>query len=143
LTCGRAAVARGLGDEPRLIEQLVALEHLLLVETAADAEAHFQPLGAAQRSCRLIRQRRPLGPFLQPRFDFPGEDLGLALAPVLPGEIGVPGRPNGALKLFAGAAGEREIADREDMRGGVAGLGVAAAIAESVELLHIAKVEPG
>src|SRR4029077_11667659 len=42
-----------------------------------------------------------------------------------------------------GAPGQSEIADREDMRGGVAGLGVAAAGAESVELLDIAEVEPG
>src|SRR4029078_11364112 len=34
---GPAAVARALGDEPGLVEQLVALQHLLLVETSADA----------------------------------------------------------------------------------------------------------
>ena len=49
----------------------------------------------------------------------------------------------GAEQLFAGAAGQSEIADRENMRGGVARLGVPAAVAESVELLDIAEVEPG
>ncbi len=64
-------------------------------------------------------------------------------APILPGEIGVPGRPMRPEQLFARAAGEGEIADRQDVRGAIAGLGVTAAVAEGVELLDIAEVEPG
>ena len=44
-------------------------------------------------------------------------------------------------QLLAGAAGQREIADRKSMR--AAGLGVAAAVAERIELLDIAEIEPG
>ena len=49
----------------------------------------------------------------------------------------------GAEQLVAGAAGQREIADRENVRRRIAGLGVPAAIAEGVELLDITEVEPG
>ena len=66
---GGTAVARGLGDEAGLVEQLVTLEHLLLVETAADAEAYFQSFRAPERTCRLVGRRRALGPFLQARLD--------------------------------------------------------------------------
>ena len=140
---GGAAVARGFGDEASLIEQLVALEHLLLVEAAADAEAHFQPLGAAQRTRWLVRRRRALGPFLQPRLDLARENFRLAVPPVLPGEIGVPGRPMRAEQLLARAAGQSEITDGENVRCRVAGLGVPPAVAESVKLLDITEVEAG
>ena len=51
---GLAAVPLRLGHEPRLVEQLVALQHLFLVPLRADAEAYFQPLGAPERPGGLI-----------------------------------------------------------------------------------------
>src|SRR4029078_7950180 len=65
----------------------------------------------------------------------------LPFAPILPREIGVPRRPMRAEKLIARATRQREIADRERMRS--AGLGVAAPVAQCVELCHITEREPG
>ena len=49
-----AAVAPRFLDQPRLVEQLVAVEHLLLVPgRAADAEAEPQPLAPAERAAEL------------------------------------------------------------------------------------------
>ena len=72
---------------------------------------------------------------------------GPLLPPVLPGEEAVPGLEAGARGAQRGDvlrhAGEREIADRDHVRAGVVGARMAAAIAEGVELLHIADGEPG
>ena len=58
-----AAVAPRLLDQAGLVEQLVAVEHLLLVPgRAADAEAQPQPLAPAERAAGLrpLRARRPI-----------------------------------------------------------------------------------
>src|SRR5665648_952456 len=136
-----AAVALRLLDEPRLVEQLIALQHLLLVPAGADAEADLEPFRSPQSPRGVIRRWWPLGPFLQPRLDFVRQDLGLAVPPVLPRQIRVPGRPMRAHHLLARAARKREIADRERMR--PAWLRVPPTVAEGVELLHIAELDPG
>src|SRR5262245_17903109 len=141
LLCGRAAVPLRLGHEACLVEKLVAFEHLLLVPGSADAEADPEPLLPAERTRGLIGKGRPLSPFLQPRFDLVGENVGRSLAPILPGKVGVPGRPVRAEQLIAGAAGQSEIADRKHMR--PAGLGMPPAIGERIDLRQIAEIEPG
>src|SRR6188768_2393963 len=81
-----AAVAPRFLHEPRFVEQLVAVEHLLFVPgTAGDAEAQLQPFLAAERAVRL-GQLFALRPFLQERQDGAVENLRTALAPVLPGK---------------------------------------------------------
>ena len=55
---GLAAVAARLLDQAGLVEQLVAVEHLLLVpRRAADAEAVPQPLAPAERPRRIVACR--------------------------------------------------------------------------------------
>ena len=141
-TRGLAAVARRLLDQPRLVEQLVAVEHLLLVPgRAADAEAEPQPLAPAERRGRLAMPRR--GPLLEQRHDDLVEDRGPPLAPVLPRKEAVPRLEPGAAAsrsaaALSGHAREREIADRDHVHAGVVRPRVAAAVAEGVELLDIA-----
>src|SRR5205085_7017427 len=57
----------------------------------------------------------------------------------------VPGlEPGGAQRGgIVGRAGEREIADRDHVRGGVARVRMAAAVAEGIELLDVADGERG
>src|SRR4029079_15372515 len=75
------------------------------------------------------------------------ENVRPLLPPILPGEESVPGLEAGAGGVervdCLRHAGEGEIADRHDVRAGVVGARMAAAIAEGVELLHIADGEPG
>src|SRR5215831_2168485 len=144
---GLAAVAARLLDEARLVQELVAVEHLLLVPwAAARREALAQPLAPAERA-RGIVARLALRPGVERRQDRAVEDLGPPGAPVLPREEAVPRREAGAGRAqrfrAVGTAGERQVADRDHVRPAVAALGVPAAIAERVELLDIADREPG
>src|SRR5680860_717520 len=141
LFCGGTSVALGLSHEAGSVEELVAFEHLLLVPSPADAKADRYALRAAERARGLIGERRALRPFLEPRLDLVGEDGGLPVAPVLPGEIGVPGRPVRPEQRIARPARQRQRADRECMR--PSRVGVPAPVAERIELLHVAEVEPG
>ncbi len=72
---------------------------------------------------------------------------GRPVAPILPGEEAVPRLEAGAGRAQRGwvlrHAGEREIADRDDVRAGVARMRMAAAVAEGIELFDIADIERG
>ena len=100
------------------------------------------------RSCRLTGSAvgggaLRSGPFAQSRLDRGFEDLGASAAPVLPREILIPAAPGAVLHVERGLRlRQRQIADGHDVRADVAGLGVPAAIAECVELLGIAELEP-
>jgi len=140
-----AAVAARLVEQPGLVQQFEALEHLLLVPMSiVEAEADPQPLGAHQRALRARRRARPVGPFLQARQDLVAENGRPARAPILPWEIVVPAAPGGApaCRRFR-MTGEREVADGDDVRTGIARLRMTAAVAECVELLHVAQLQPG
>src|SRR5262245_9717635 len=142
-----AAVAPRLLDEARLVKQLVTVEHLLLVPgAAADRKAQAQPLAPGERALRIMAHLA-LRPGVERRQDGAIEDVGPAGAPVLPGKEAVPWREAGAGGAerggAVGQAGERQIADRDRVRPAVALLGMAAAIAERVELLDIADREAG
>src|SRR5262249_23939051 len=99
------------------------------------------PLAPAERAGRIVA-RFALRPGLERRQDRAVEDRRRRAAPVLPGKEAVPRREPGAgrgeRRAALGPAGEREIADRHRMRPVVAGNGVAAAVAERVELLDVA-----
>src|SRR5262249_668291 len=133
--------------ESGLVEQLVAVERLLLVpRAAADRKALTQPLAPAERA-RRIAARLMFCPGLERRQDRAVEDFGPPAAPVLPGKETVPRREPGAgggeRGAALGPAGEREVADRHRMWPLIAQLGVAAAVAERVELLDVADRKAG
>ena len=100
---GRAAVAPRLLDQPGFVEQLVAVEHLLLVpRRAADAEGR----AAAARAGRARgRARHAVGAVHSSSSgDDRVEDRGRALAPVLPREEAVPRLEVGAGRGCSAAA---------------------------------------
>ncbi len=153
----RAGVVAGrLGRQARLVEQLVALQHPLLVPWRA-IQREGQPGPRTAPLC-LFASRRGRPP-LQRRPDGGVQHGGAAAPPVLPGEEACPGRPQGVGGVGVDGAGrEGQIADRDHPRGIRAVQGprawaddgphvghrrVAAAVAEGVELLHITDLEPG
>src|SRR5262249_59760179 len=127
-------------------DELVAVEHLLLVpRAAAGGKTLAQPLAPAERAGRIVARLAPR-PGVEGRQDGAVEDLRPARPPVLPGEEPVPRREAGAGPVqrvgALRAAGQRQVADRDDVRAAVAALGLPAAVAEGVELLDIADREP-
>ncbi len=143
---GAAAVTSRLLDQARLVEELVAVEHLLLVPRAATgAEAQAHALASAKRAPSLGLVDA-LGPLREQRQHDLVEDLRPLFAPILPREEAIPGLESGAggaqPRHVLGHAGEGEIADRDDVRAGIVGARVPPAIAEGVELLHVAHREP-
>src|SRR4029077_6964552 len=138
-----AAVAPRLLDQARLVEHLVAVEHLLLVpRRAAGAEAQPQPLAPAERTAELAM--RWSGPFAQ-GWDDVVEDGGALPAPVLPRKETIPRLATRAAGLQRGRAldaGEREITDGNHVRD-IGRSRMAAAVAEGVKLLDIADAQPG
>src|SRR6516165_2780200 len=144
---GFAAVAARLLDQTGLIEELVAVERLLFVpRAAAEREARTHALAAAERA-----RGRGLGgtarPILEQRQDNLVEDLRPLIAPIFPREEAIPWFESGAGRAQGGEilrhAREREIADRDHVGAGIARPRVAAAIAEGVQLLHIADRKAG
>src|SRR5262249_24983844 len=138
---GFAAVAARFLDQTGLVDELVAVKHLLLVPwTAAKREAQAHALAAAERARRrgFGRAARPI---LEQRQDDLVEDVRPLLPPVFPREEAIPGFESGAGGAQGGEvirhASEREIADRDDVGAGIPRPRVAAAIVEGVELLHI------
>src|SRR6266851_4899535 len=111
---------------------------------AVGAEIEPHPVLAAERARRL-RRLALLGPSAELGQDVARDDLGPRLPPVLPWEEAVPGFEARARRprRIVGRARQGEIADRDHMRVGVAGLGVPAAVAEGVELLDIAEPQAG
>ena len=109
------AVAARLLDQACLIQQLVAVEHALLVPMRAlGAEIEPHAVLARQRARRL-RRLALRGPFGQLGQDVAGDDLGRLLAPVFPGEEAVPrleARARRPRAIDVGRARQREIADR-------------------------------
>src|SRR6185437_12239846 len=89
---GPAAVAPCFLDEARLVEHLVAVEHLLLVpRAAAGREALAQPLASAERTGRIVA-RLALRPGAERRQDGAIENFRALHAPVFPREEAVPRR---------------------------------------------------
>src|SRR5208283_3188935 len=125
-----ASVAPRFLDEPRLIEKFIALEHVFFVKA-------FARLFEEQREALLARQAR--GRDFKRRLGDPGgkigedsllDHLGSAAAPVFPGKEFVPAAVAAALlRKLLPDAGEREIADRDDVRVAVAQARMPAAIA--------------
>src|SRR4029077_16278719 len=118
-------VAPCLLDQPGFVEQLVAIEDLLLVPgRAAVAEAQAQPPAAAEGAAGL-RPLRARGPFGEQGQDRGIENLRPLLAPVLPRKEPVPGLEAGAggaqRRYVLGPPGERQIADRDHVGAGIAG----------------------
>src|SRR5499426_483766 len=144
---GFAAVAACLLDQAGLVDELVAVEHLLLVpRAAAERETRPHALAPAQRTRRrgLGRAARPI---LEQRQDDLVEDVRPLLPPIFPREEAIPWLEAGAGRMQGGKvlrhAREREIADRDDVGAGIARPRVAAAIAEGVELLDVADRKAG
>ena len=132
---GFAAVAPGLVDQTGFVEQLVTVEHPVLVpRRAAQTESDVHPLAP------------PFGDRPLPLGFHPGSERGLELieqlrpsfAPVLPGQEVVPVEP-------AGAAGfgqtifphQREVPHGNDPRPAQTFARVAVTVAEGVELLDV------
>src|SRR5215831_441383 len=112
---GFAAVAARFLDQAGLVEELVAVEHLLFVpRAAAEREARAHALAAAE-----CARRRGLGgtsrPILEQRQDDLVEDLRPLLAPIFPREEAIPWFESGAGRAQGGEilrhSREREIAD--------------------------------
>src|SRR5690606_8426786 len=120
-----------LDDQYRLVHQLVSLEH-------ADRIPRHR-----RHAARLADPRLPglaaARPALELRHHLRLERIGPAVAVVLPREEIVVIDPRGARRRLL-LAHEREICDREEPRVDV---GPAVAIAERVELLDVAELEPG
>src|SRR6266478_2204572 len=144
---GFAAVAARFLDQAGLVEELVAVERLLFVpRAAAEREARAHALAAAERA-----RGRGLGgaarPILEQRQDDLVEDLRPLIAPIFPREEAIPWFETGAGGAQGGEilrhAREREIADGDHVGAGIARPRVAAAIAEGVQLLHIANRKAG
>src|SRR5215813_3861645 len=93
---GFAAVAARFLDQAGLVDELVAVEHLLLVpRAAAERETQAHALAPAQRArrCGLGRAARPI---LEQRQDDPVEDVRPLLAPIFPREEAIPWFESGA-----------------------------------------------
>src|SRR5579883_866416 len=140
---GRTAFcAAAFGHCAGLVEQLVAVEGSLRIPmepSAAESDGETVPAPVA---------RSDIGgggnPFLQRRLDLGFEDLGFTCPPILPWKERIPIAPGGV----SGAGqrrggGERKIADRDEPLVRRLARRIAAAIAESVELLDITELEPG
>ena len=125
-----------LGHQASLEEQLIALQHQVLVPgLGAIAEAHLDPLLPLPPARRIAAALRPR---CQSRQDGLGDQRRGAGPPVLPGEIAVPAPPfRIACAGRQAFAGETEIADRHDALPSVRGRPVA--VGEGVELLDIAQ----
>src|SRR5215470_10875757 len=144
---GFAAAAARFLDQAGLVDELVAVEHLLLVpRAAAERETQAHALAPAQRTRRrgLGRAARPI---LEQRQDDLVEDVRPLFPPIFPREEAIPWFEAGAGRTQGGEilrhAREREIADRDDVGAGIARPRVAAAIAEGVELLDVADRKAG
>src|SRR5712671_6179014 len=139
--CRRASVPSRLLDQSCLIEYFVTIEHALLVPMRAlGAEIKPDAILAAERACRLrwLALSRPARQLWK---DVALDHGGTRFPPVFPWEKPVPGLERRARRGrgVVGRARQRKIADRGDMRVGVAGLRMSAAIAEGIELLDIAE----
>src|SRR5262245_30552671 len=119
---GLASVTSRFLYETCLVKQLVAVENLLLVPgRAVEAEAHADAVLTLDGTRDRRTQDRALGPFLKARLDLGRQQLGTAFAPVLPREEVIPAAPCAALDITGtDRVGQREIADRNNMRGRVA-----------------------
>src|SRR5215470_616667 len=141
--CRLAAVATRFLDQPGLVEELITIEHFLLVpRTAADRETVPQAFTPAKRAGRFVAEgaRRPVD---QQRQDGFIKNVGPARAPVFPWKEAVPRLEAGAgwtqHRCVVGHARKGEIADRDNMRAGVDDARVAATIAKCIKLLDIAE----
>ncbi len=141
-------VAGGLGDQVRLIQELVALQHPFLVPGRA-VQGEVQA-GARPALLGLAASSAPR-PALQRRADGVVEQGGAAAPPVLPREEPGPRRPGRVRRLGLDRfGGEGQITHRDHPRrvrtldrAHVGHGRIAAAVAESIELLHIAEIEAG
>ena len=140
------AVAHAFLDQPRLIEQFVTVEHILLVETVAVLpEQQPHPFASAE-AAPMDRTATERDKGAQARHDGRIDQRRPALAPVLPGEKAIPFAKAGARRgrgFGVAEPGEGEIADRNHMGIAAAGAAVAAAVAEGVKLLDIADRRAG
>ena len=139
LNGGKVLVAGGFGGQTRLVQQLVAFQHPLLVPRRA-VQGEGQPGPGPLAGVTL-------GPAPEGRGQNGVQQGGTTLTPVLPREEPRPGRPDGVWRVGVdGVGGQAQIADRDDPRGAGSDLGpgcVATLVAEGVELLDIAQLEPG
>src|SRR5215831_7044648 len=88
---GWTAVAARLFHQARLIEQLVAVEHALLVPMRA-VRAEIEPHAVLAGECaRHLRRLALRGPCRELAEDVAFDDRGPALAPILPWEEAIPG----------------------------------------------------
>jgi len=131
------AAARGLLDQAGFKQQLVALQHQVLVPgLAIGTKVDSYPRLPGLPQCRIWCL---IDPGLQRRQDVLGQHRGGPIAPVFPGEIAVPVLPAGvALWWLLGLAGQPQVADGQHM-----GRLGAFAVGEGVELLDIAQAVLG
>src|SRR5579871_3980965 len=128
-------VAPSLGDEPRLIQKLVALEHQLLIPRGGEGQPETL---AAQLSFAITRCA--LGPARKPFFKRT-QRRRLAAAPNLPQEMAIPALPQ-RIKRAAGArlAHQSQIGHgQRPCRTVVAGFD-AVAVAKSVKLFDVTEL---
>ena len=134
---GRARIALRLRDQPGLEQQLVALQDALLVPRAAvHAEGQAEAVQAAGPRGAILGLGRPFG---EPRLDgvelarapLPEILVGQVAVPVLPRGLGDPRRPL--------LADERQVGHRERVHPRQGRRAGAVAVAEGVELLHVAE----
>lgn len=134
-------VAPRLKDQPGFIEQLITLQHPLLIPRrsplakgnvdAVKTPAFFDLVGC--RSC----------PGTQPGNQNAVDHCRATVAPVFPGEKAVPWQPCrlGAAR-WRRLADKRQIADRDNARPATPFAWIAALVTEGVKLLDIAEVQP-
>jgi hypothetical protein len=136
------AIAPCLRHQPGLVEQLIPLEHALLVPARGRlAEGGAHALIPARALARTARARRPGGELW---LDHLRHHRGPSAPTVFPGEIAVPVLPlSAASAARRGFARQGEIADRDHSGRWIERAAFAAEIRERIELLHITERNAG